>query len=376
MVGFTLELDGDVSSFTPSVQTQMQSAVAARAGVDPSAVELTTSPGSVIVDVSIQTTTAMAASVQSTMASATSSPSSATAMLASVTGVSIDVLAVVTPPTVADVPPPPPPSPSPPPPMAPPPMSTGALAVETSGSTGIIIGVIVGVILLLVLALLILYRRRRETRRKLIVVTPAVAPTKSSSADGTSYSHSSTSSSDMVSSLTLSEGASASARARMTRAQELLKVWELDAREITILEKQLGEGGQGVVVRGLWHGIEVAIKQPRPPKGSRGKQNAFGSTLALDSYNQALRREVRALSRVRHPNVIKLHGVCFGPAPMLLMSYAPSGTLQDALDNQKFQTSLEMVRLLAGIARGMEAVHAHKIIHLDLKPENVLIGPL
>ena len=255
-------------------------------------------------------------------------------------------------------------------------MSTGTSAVETSGSTGIIIGVIVGVILLLVLALLILYRRRRETRRKLIVVTPAVAPTKSSSADGTSYSHSSTSSSDMVSSLTLSEGASASARARMTRAQELLKVWELDAREITILEKQLGEGGQGVVVRGLWHGIEVAIKQPRLPKGRIGKQNAFGSTSALDSYNQALRREVRALSRVRHPNVIKLHGVCLGPAPMLLMSYAPSGTLQDALDNQKFQTSLEMVRLLAGIARGMEAVHAHKIIHLDLKPENVLIGPL
>ena len=255
-------------------------------------------------------------------------------------------------------------------------MSTGTSAVETSGSTGIIIGVIVGVILLLVLALLILYRRRRETRRKLIVVTPAVAPTKSSSADGTSYSHSSTSSSDMVSSFTLSEGASASAKARMTRAQELLKAWELDARDITILEKQLGEGGQGVVVRGLWHGIEVAIKQPRLSKGRIGKQNAFGSTSALDSYNQALRREVRALSRVRHPNVIKLHGVCFGPAPMLLMSYAPSGTLQDALDNQKFQTSLEMVRLLAGIARGMEAVHAHKIIHLDLKPENVLIGPL
>ena len=255
-------------------------------------------------------------------------------------------------------------------------MTAGASAVVTSGSTGIIIGVIVGVVLLLVLALLILYRRRREMRRKLLVVTPAVQPLKSSSADGTSYSHSSTSSSDKVSSLALSEGASASAKARMTRAQELLKAWELDAREITILKKQLGEGGQGVVVRGLWHGIEVAIKQPRPPKGSRGKQNALGSSSALDSYNQALRREVRALSRVRHPNVIKLHGVCFGPAPMLLMSYAPSGTLQDALDNHKFQTSLEMVRLLAGIARGMEAVHAHKIIHLDLKPENVLIGPL
>ena len=49
-------------------------------------------------------------------------------------------------------------------------MSTGASAVETSGSTGIIIGVIFGVIVVLVLALVILYRRRR----KMIVVTPVV----------------------------------------------------------------------------------------------------------------------------------------------------------------------------------------------------------
>ena len=171
---------------------------------------------------------------------------------------------------------------------------------------------------------------------------------------------------------------SSSAKDRMTRAQELLKAFELDAREIRTFEK-LGEGGQGIVVRGWWRGMEVAIKQPRPPKGSHSKPispHAFGPTSPHDSFHQAIRREVRALSRVRHPNVIKLHGACFEPVPMVLMSYAPSGTLQDALDNHKFQTPLAMVRLLAGIARGMEAVHAHKIIHLDLKPENVLIGPL
>ena len=55
IVGFTLELDGDVSSFTPSVRTEMKSAIAVRAGVDPLAVELTISAGSVIADVSIQT---------------------------------------------------------------------------------------------------------------------------------------------------------------------------------------------------------------------------------------------------------------------------------------------------------------------------------
>ena len=164
VVGFALELAGDVSSFTPSVQAEISSAIAAQAGVDPSAVELTITPGSVIVGVSIQTYAATAASVRSAMASATSSPSSATAMLASVTGVPTTVLAVVTPPTVADVPPPPPPSPLPPLPVSA--MSSGAFGVETSGSMGVIIGVVVGVIIALALALVIMHRRRREMRRK------------------------------------------------------------------------------------------------------------------------------------------------------------------------------------------------------------------
>jgi hypothetical protein len=126
----------------------MRSATAARAGVDLSAVELTISPGSVIVGVRILTPTATADSVQSTMANVTSSPSSVMAMFASVTGVSIAVLAVVTSSTIANVAPPPPP------------LFAGAVAVETSGSFGIIIGVLVGVIIALVLALVVMHRRR------------------------------------------------------------------------------------------------------------------------------------------------------------------------------------------------------------------------
>ena len=40
----------------------------------------------------------------------------------------------------------------------------------------------------------------------------------------------------------------------------------------------------------------------------------------------------------------------------------------------RFASINAVVTLLAGVARGMEAVHAHKIIHLDLKPENVLLS--
>ncbi|KOO53369.1 hypothetical protein Ctob_016389 [Chrysochromulina tobinii] len=134
VVEFALELAGDVSSFTPSVRTEMKSAIAARGGVDPSAVELTVTSGSVIVGVRILTPTVMATSVQLAMASATSNASSATAMLASVTGVSIAVLAVVTPPTTtADVAPPPPP-----PPNAPFIISAGGGEINISSSSLVI----------------------------------------------------------------------------------------------------------------------------------------------------------------------------------------------------------------------------------------------
>ena len=114
--------------------------------------------------------------------------------------------------------------------------------------------------------------------------------------------------------------------------------------------------------RGKWRGVDIAAKIPRNMRHG-------------EAMSQMLRREVRALARVRHPNVVRLYGVCLEPVPTVVMALAPSGTLQDALDAHRFEGNLEVVRLLAGIARGLEAVHAHALIHLDLKPENVLIGP-
>ena len=152
----------------------MRSALAAQAGVDPSAVDLIISAGSIIADVRIETHAVTAASVQSTMARATSSPSSASAMLASVTSISVVVLAVVTTPTVEEVPPPPPPSPSPPPPMSP--IGTGAVAAPTvessGGSMGIIIGVVVGVSIAFVLALVFMRLYCCNKNETIIIIPP------------------------------------------------------------------------------------------------------------------------------------------------------------------------------------------------------------
>ncbi|KOO30351.1 hypothetical protein Ctob_011335 [Chrysochromulina tobinii] len=95
VISFTLKCAGDISTFASSVQTEITYAIAAQAGVQPSAVEVTVTSGIVIVvDAKIRTHTATATSVLSKMADATSSASSATEMLTKVTVIEIAVLAI------------------------------------------------------------------------------------------------------------------------------------------------------------------------------------------------------------------------------------------------------------------------------------------
>ena len=61
----------------------------------------------------------------------------------------------------------------------------------------------------------------------------------------------------------------------------------------------MGPLAQALVVRGMWRGVEVAIKQPKPPKDAKKKDAAFGSSSAHDSFAQAVRREERHSGRVQ-----------------------------------------------------------------------------
>jgi hypothetical protein len=129
-----------------------------------------------------------------------------------------------------------------------------------------------------------------------------------------------------------------------------------------LLERPIGQGGMGAV----WaardgRGALVALKVARPDKPGDAKQV------------ERLRREARAASLVRHPNVVPVLAVVDTQAglPCLVMPLLEGESLRALFARRGALPWPECVRLFTGIASGLSAVHAAGIVHRDLKPENV-----
>ena len=121
---------------------------------------------------------------------------------------------------------------------------------------------------------------------------------------------------------------------------------------------ELGRGSFGTVHLARWQGSDVAVKTVSA--GASDREKAAAAKLLVN--------EARALKRVRHTNVVRLLGACAAP-PMLLMQLAPGGrTLRHTLDDEAEPPSVaRRVHLARGVCAGMTALHAHGVLHLDLK---------
>jgi tRNA A-37 threonylcarbamoyl transferase component Bud32 len=126
----------------------------------------------------------------------------------------------------------------------------------------------------------------------------------------------------------------------------------------------LGEGGMGVVYRAR----DVRLKRRVALKMIRA------GVLAPEGLAR-FRREAEALARLQHPHIVQLHAwEQFGGRPVLVLEYVPGGTLEERLARAVLAPA-EAVRLVAILARAVQAAHEAGVVHRDLKPANVLMAP-
>ncbi|XP_048561471.1 LEAF RUST 10 DISEASE-RESISTANCE LOCUS RECEPTOR-LIKE PROTEIN KINASE-like 2.4 [Triticum urartu] len=128
---------------------------------------------------------------------------------------------------------------------------------------------------------------------------------------------------------------------------------------------QLGKGGYGVVFKGRLHDDRlVAVKFLHDCKGN----------------GDEFVNEVMSIGRTSHVNIVSLFGFCLeGSKRALIYEYMPNGSLDKYIYSENPKEILGWERLYAialGIARGLEYLHHScntRIVHFDIKPQNILL---
>ncbi|KAJ7966060.1 Kinase [Quillaja saponaria] len=129
--------------------------------------------------------------------------------------------------------------------------------------------------------------------------------------------------------------------------------------------KRLGSGGFGVVFEGEFpHGVKVAVK-------------ILNRSLDRKIQNQFM-AEAGTIGRTYHINLVRLYGFCYEPSvTALVYEYMENGSLGKHLFSENQDIEWEKLHDIAvGTAKGIAYLHEgcqQRIIHYDIKPENVLL---
>ncbi|PON61561.1 Tyrosine-protein kinase [Parasponia andersonii] len=143
----------------------------------------------------------------------------------------------------------------------------------------------------------------------------------------------------------------------------------------------IGRGGVGSVYRAELPSsysssatttLLVAVK-----KLEKGGQTR---SLTLSSHKEFL-NEVRALTKIRHRNIVKLHGFCCHLRhSFLIYEYLEKGSLSSKLRNDNEARELDWskrVNVIRGVADGLSYMHSESsppIVHRDISTKNILLG--
>jgi serine/threonine protein kinase len=157
------------------------------------------------------------------------------------------------------------------------------------------------------------------------------------------------------------------------------------------IDRVLGHGGFGItyLARDNTLGALVAIKEFLP--GEIAQRNASLSVLpnpdrqAVRDYQAGLRnfvKEAQALARFKHPHIVRvLRFLEANGTAYVVMEYEEGQGLAENLKKEGPRLDeAVMLRVFIPILNGLHAVHEAKMLHLDIKPENIYLrdngGPM
>ncbi|CAM8882809.1 unnamed protein product [Rhodiola kirilowii] len=163
--------------------------------------------------------------------------------------------------------------------------------------------------------------------------------------------------------------------------------WEIDLLKLE-LRYMIARGTYGTVYRATYDSQDVAVKLL-----DWGDDDAV-STAETAALRSAFRQEVAVWQKLDHPNVTRFVGASMGAVSLtvpsndsssqvafpartcfVVVEYLPGGTLKQFLI-RNFRKKLPyktVIQLALDLSRGLSYLHSKKIVHRDVKTENMLL---
>jgi serine/threonine-protein kinase len=155
----------------------------------------------------------------------------------------------------------------------------------------------------------------------------------------------------------------------------------------------LGEGGFSLTYRGIWktevHGalgklptdVPVCIKEfffkdycRRSPQTFFIETNNDNAKEIFEKNKEKVIREARILSEIHHPNVVNVLEVFKqNNTVYIVMEFIAGHSLKQEVEQNGVFTEDKLRPVIYKIGQALEYIHKKNILHLDIKPSNILI---
>jgi serine/threonine-protein kinase len=132
------------------------------------------------------------------------------------------------------------------------------------------------------------------------------------------------------------------------------------------LEQKIGEGGMARVYRGRDTRLNrrIAVKV---------LHNHYASD---PGFLQRFHHEAQAAANLRHPNIVDVYDVGLdGDIHYIVMEYVEGSDLKALLTRSGPLPVEQAIPIAEAVAQGLSAAHRMSLVHRDVKPQNIIVGP-